>query len=257
MVLVCSAAFAGSVLDVRAAVGGPSFVDVGETARRSEPVVTWEGRPVDLVVVADLSVSVMLDPDGPGEETRRALEAALHALRADPNPDDRLGVVVFAGNAVPWIPLGPVDRPGLDDWLATFGTAHELPPPSAYVVPLRPGEWRPEPIRPERLALVADRTDPGAGLRAAQADLRPAGHDPLKVVVVIWDGGSTAQYPAAPILNRLWADEVHVYTIAVGQVDRTGLDARGGGDVFLSEGHADWAMERIVSQIRLPTVADR
>jgi hypothetical protein len=246
-----AAGMAGSVIEVRNAPDGARFDVVGSTGTGGSEIVNWEGRPLRLMILADLSVSVVMDPNGPAHEIQNALLAAYNTMLAHPIPGDQLGVTVFAGNAQPWVPLGPINRPGLDSWLAAFGPAEHAPLPYDGAPTLRPGQWTEQPILPTDLELRPFDTDPFVGLQTALVELRGSSN-PLKAIVVLWDGEQTTESETRGLLNRVWNREIHVFTIAVGDVVQEGLAARGGGDVYLAQGAADAAMRRIIEQLRMP-----
>src|SRR5690349_19820056 len=127
MLLFVPVAEAGQLIDVRPSAGGVQFEVIGATDADAGEIVNWAGRPLHLVIVADLSVSVVIDPNGPAVEMRDGMLAACHAMRESSVPGDGLGVTVFGGTCRRWVPLGPLDRPGLDDWLAVFGPAPFAP----------------------------------------------------------------------------------------------------------------------------------
>lgn len=107
-------------------------------------------------------------------------------------------------------------------------------------------------MSPIDLGLDAFATDPSTGLLEALGELRRS-DVPLKAVVVLWDGEQTAESSSLrQVLNRAWNNEIHVFTVAVGDVHPEGLTARGGGDVYLAGGRSDLAIRRIVSQLRMP-----
>lgn len=245
------AGLAGQLIDVHPTADGAAAFDVVGTTDTAESIITWQDRPLQLMIVADVSVSVVNDPLGPAGQMNAAMTAAYREMRAHPVPGDAFGVTVFAGNARTWIPLGPLDRPGLDAWLAAFRPTEHAPVPWATAALPEAGAWTAEPTAPTDLGLDAFKTDPSTGLRGAIAELkrRP---NPLKAVVVLWDGEQTSESPFRRILNRAWKREIHVFTVAVGDIHREGLAARGGGDVYLAPGAADLAMQRILSHLRMP-----
>jgi hypothetical protein len=243
---------AGQLIEVERTEAGGAFQQVGATDDPVDQIVTWHGRPLDLLIIADLSVSIVVDPEGPAAEMRDAMLAAYQEMRAHPLPADRLGVTVFGDDAQRWIPLGGLDRVGLEAWLGSFGPQEHAPLPYATAVPLEVGEWREAPTLATELGVDAFRTDPSTGVKTALADLRGDGNA-LKVAVILWDGEQTTESCFRKLLNRVWRNhEVHVFTVAVGDVDHEGLASRGGGDVYLAGGGADLAMRRIVSQLRMP-----
>jgi hypothetical protein len=203
-------------------------------------------------VEVDLSMSVLADMSGPAHDMRLAMQTAHSAMLERPLPGDALGVTVFAGNARSWVPLGPLDRPGLEGWLSSLGPAEHAPLSFATASPLRPDEWSPAPLLPTELGLEAFATDPWEGLHNALVELRRTGNGSLKAIVLLWDGEQTSESTVRGLLNRLWNREIHVFTVAVGTVHPEGLDARGGGDVYLAQGRADLAMRRIIGQLRMP-----
>ncbi|MEQ1502573.1 MAG: hypothetical protein ABMB14_10095 [Myxococcota bacterium] len=241
----------GRIIEVEVTSDGPRFDVVGQTDNAGEPIVTWQGRPLELSIVADISVSVVTDPNGPAAEIRDAMVAAHRAMAAHPVRGDAIGVTVFGGNARTWVPLGPVDRPGLGDWLASFGPATNAPLPWATADELRAGEWTAEPRLATDLGLNAFATDPSTGLRDVFAELRRTSV-PLKAVVVLWDGEATVETSVKSLLNRFWSREIHVFAIGVGDIHADGLAARGGGDVYLAGGSADLAIVRIIDQLKMP-----
>jgi hypothetical protein len=252
LAFVVSNGIAGQLIGVERNDDGGAFRVIGTTTDPVDQVVTWQGRPLDLLIIADLSVSIVVDPTGPADEMREAMLAAYHAMREHPVPGDRLGVTVFGDDAQRWVPLGGLDRTGLDTWLATFGPQPHAPLPYATATPLDVGEWRTEPTLATDLGVDAFRTDPSTGVRTALEDLRGPS-SALKVAVVLWDGEQTTESCYRKLLNRAWRNhEVHVFTIAVGDVHDEGLASRGGGDVYLAGGAADLAMRRIVGQLRMP-----
>lgn len=257
MWVLWSTALAGHVYVLDEDPEGVAFRVVDATGAAGS-LVTWPGRPIEVVVVADLSGSIVADEHGATWSAVDGLLALHAALRERAVAGDRLGVTVFAGGWDRWIPLGPLDRPGLDDWLAAFGPPPGYASADGFAGPTgcrslaRGRAWSVVPGPPARCALLEDRgTDVTGAIEAATDELRARPGHGLKVVVVLWDGGQNVASPLRRALDRAWAAEVHVWSVGLGEVVPSGLVARGGGDAYLAGGRADLVMRRIVDQLRV------
>ncbi|MEZ4239961.1 MAG: hypothetical protein R3F59_28180 [Myxococcota bacterium] len=180
-------------------------------------------------MVADLSVSIVVDPTGPALEMRDAMLAAYDEMTEHPQQGDRYGVTVFGDDARRWI------RSAASAARACAAGCRR----SAHKTTRRSLRDR----RGARAGPVARRAGPGDRPRRRRLPHRPvhrgargggrpaAQQRPLKAVIVLWDGEQTTESPFRHLLDRAWRNhEIRLHDRG-GRRRRGGLACRGGGDV--------------------------
>jgi hypothetical protein len=239
---VAAQALAGDLYLVTWGPEAPVYERVATTHVGDGTITTWPDRPVELVVLADLSDSIS------GDEARRmgeTMETLYEALTSRPLPGDRFGVTAFGSRTQRWIPVGALDRPGVDRWLERFGL-----PRAGWSGPASYGD-EPErlPAPPDPRALDRAETDAARGLDAAIAELRSRDEHALKVIVLLWDGGHNGWGHLEGALDRAWAEEIHVWSVSFAR-PLGPLVTRGGGDAYVVADCGPVVAEKIVAELR-------
>ena len=239
----CAAlASAGDLISVRWGPEAPIYEVVDTTHTGDGAIVTFPDQAVEVLVLADLSDSIDGDE---ARQMRATLETLYEALLVRAHPGDRFGVTAFAGKTQRWIPMGPLDRPGLVGWLDRFGL-----PRTSWREPVAYGD-HPDilPVPPDPRALDRNETDAARGIEVANRELVDLDEHSLKVIVMLWDGGHNGWGHLDGALDRAWADEIHVWSMSFTH-PLGPLVTRGGGDAYVVKNCGPIVAERIVSELR-------
>lgn len=249
MWLVCASALAGDVFAVHLDAEGLEYARVGSTGRDEGPIVTWQDQALELLVVADLSGSILVR-DHAVEAFAEMIETFYGAMCARGIASDRIGVTAFATRPQRWIPLGPLDRGGLEDWIGAFDAPkRDLVRDVKFDPDVAWSPWEGLPAPPDPRALDGHDTDAARALRVAIADLADGAPHSAKAIVLLWDGGHNGFDRLGPVLERAWTHEIHVWSVSPTPTLQGPLVTGGGGDAFVTRDLGPWVAERIIAEM--------